>query len=152
MSDERDAVAAEVEEPRREQPRDDEYERTRNARREEAKAEDEAERNQSDEQRRPVDAAEPADPRTELAPRVLAGRLRPRQLRQLADHDIDRGAGEEPGHDRARQESRDPAEPQDREQQEESAGDERDRSDQLGGLRPSHSRDEHCTAGNGGER
>ena len=46
--------------------------------------------------------------------------------------DVDRGPGEEAGDDGLGEELRDPAQPEDREQQEERAGDERDRRDELG--------------------
>ena len=102
-----------------------------------------AERQQPDEERRPADVAEPAEPRGELLPDVVAGVRRAGQLRQLADDDVDRGSGEEAGHDGAGEEPRDPPQPQDREQEEQPAGDERDRRHQLGGLRASHPREEH---------
>ena len=86
VADERDAVRAEVEQPRREQPADDEHERARARRREEAQAEDHRER-----QRAPTSSVvqlmspSAADPRRELAPGVVAASRRAGQLRQLAD-------------------------------------------------------------------
>ena len=53
----------------------------------------------------------------------------PGELRQLADDDVDRGAGQEPGHDRAREEPREPAQSEDGDQQEQRPGHERDRGD-----------------------
>ena len=58
------------------------------------------------------------------------------QLRQLADDDVDRGAGEEPRDHGLGEELRDPAHPERGEQQEQHSGHERDRGDELRGCRP----------------
>ena len=71
----------------------------------EPEPEDDGQRDPPDHQRRPAEVAEATDPRRELLPRVHAIGGRPGELGQLADHDVDRGAGQEPGHDRPRQES-----------------------------------------------
>jgi hypothetical protein len=94
-------VRAEVEQVRREEPGDDEHERARHARCEEAQPQDQPERRKTDEQRRPAHIAEPAEPRCELAPGGVAGARRAGQLRQLADHDVHRRSGEEPRDDGA---------------------------------------------------
>ena len=78
--------------------------------------------------------------------------VRPGQLRQLADDDVDRGARQEAGDDRAGEEPRDPAEAQHRQQEEQRAGHQRDRRHELGGLRALDPRDEHGAAGDGGQR
>ena len=80
-------------------PADHEHERARHRGREEAQAEDHRQRQHADEQRRPVHVAERADPGPELPPRVVPLGVGPGQLRQLADHDVDGGAGEEAGDD-----------------------------------------------------
>jgi hypothetical protein len=104
-----------------------------------------------DQQRRRAHVAQRPHPRRQLGPRRLAGGLRPGQLRKLADDDVDRGARQEASDDRTGQEPGDPAEPQRRQQEEQGAGDQRDRRHQLGGLRLPDPRDEHCTARDGGQ-
>ena len=115
VADERDPVRLEVEHARREDPRGDEHERARNGGGQEAQAEDQPQREHPDDDRRPVHVAERADPRAELAPRVLALRVGPGELGQLADHDVDGGARQEPGDHGLREEARDPSQPQQRE-------------------------------------
>ena len=66
--------------------------------------------------------------------------------------DVDRGARQEAGDDRAGQEPRDPAEAQHRQQEEQGAGHQRDRRHELGGLRLLDPRDEHGAARDGGQR
>jgi hypothetical protein len=97
VAHQRDAVRAEVE-----QTADDEDERAGDDRRREPQADNDDERRQPNGESRPVELAEPADPRAELAPGVdpLGGRAG--QLRQLADHDVDRGSGEKPRDDSLR--------------------------------------------------
>ena len=86
----------------------------------------------ADEQRRRVGVAErPSHDRSSrqaLSPSTVGTG----ELGQLADHDVDRRTEEEAGDDGARQELRDPAELEHREEHEEHAGHERDRRDELG--------------------
>ena len=85
----------------------------------------------ADQQRRRAELAQAADPRRELLPRVHAVSRGSRELGQLADDDVDRGAGKEAGHDRPRKEAGEPAELEEGDQQEEGAGRERDRRHEL---------------------
>ena len=99
-----------------------------------AQPEDHGQRHEPDEQRRAVSVVQRPDPGPEFAPRVLALRVGARQLRQLADHHVDRRTRQEPGHHRLGQELRDAPELEDGHQQEQSAGGQRDRRDELRGL------------------
>ena len=76
-------------------PADDEHERAGNRGAANRSPRITASATTADEQRRPVDVAERPEPCPELAPRVVALRRRPGQLRQLADHHVDGGTGEE---------------------------------------------------------
>jgi hypothetical protein len=152
MPDERDPVRAEVEGVRNDQAADDEDERSGNRGRREAQPEDHDQRPHADCNRRPVHVAERLKPRRELAPRTVARRRRPGELRQLADHDVDGSAGEEAGDHRLREEVRDPAEPEEREEEEQEAGGERDRRHQLRRLLARQAGDEDGAAGDGRER
>ena len=58
-------------------------------------AEDQPQGEHADEHRRPVHVAERADPRPELAPRVVPLRIGSGDLGQLADHHVDGGARQE---------------------------------------------------------
>ena len=111
IPDRGDAVSGQVEELRREEPPDDEHERTRHLRRPHVQRDDHDHAHDPDDQRRPVQVVERPHPFTELAPGVLAPRVRARQLGELADDDIDRRAEQEAGDDRLRQEPRDPSDP-----------------------------------------
>ena len=73
--------------------------------REPAQAEDDAERGDADEHRRPVHVAERPQPGRELAPRVVALGRRAGELRQLPDDDVDGGSGEEARDHRLREEA-----------------------------------------------
>ena len=113
------------------QAADDEHERARDLRKRETEPEDDGKGDEPDQQRRRAEIAQAADPRRELLPGVHAVGGGPGELGQLADDDVDRGAGEEPGHDRPRQEAGEPAELEDGDQQEQGAGHDRDRRHQL---------------------
>ncbi len=76
-------------------------------------------------------APKTADPRSELLPRVHAVGGGSGELGQFADDDVDGGAGKEAGHDRPGEEARKPSELQDRHQQEQGTGRDRDRRDEL---------------------
>ena len=151
VADQRDPVRAEVEERRGEQTADHQHERARDLRRGEAQPEDHRQRSGPDQQRRRVRVAQRSDPRSELAPGVVAVVLGAGELRQLTDHDVDRRPGEEPRDHRLGEKARDPAELQQRHQQEQRAGHERDRGDQLGRLAPTEPGGEHGSAGDGRE-
>ncbi len=95
MPDERDAVRAEIEQPRGDEPADDQDQRARSRRRQKPQTEDHRERDQPDEQGRAVYVPERAEPGAELAPGAVALRRRAGQLRKLPDDDVHRGTGEE---------------------------------------------------------
>ena len=133
-ADQRDAVRAEVEQDRADQAADYEHERAGHLRKPETEPEDDGKRNEPDQERRRAETAEAARPRCELLPGVHAVGGGARELGQLADDDVDRGTGEEAGHDRSRQEAGEPAEFEDGDQQEEDAGRDRDRRHQLGRI------------------
>ena len=152
VADERDAVRAEVEPRRGEQAADDEDERAGSLRGDDAQAEDHGERREPHDDRGPVDVGERAEPRRQLLPRVLAVGVRSRELRKLADHDVDGGAGEEPGDHRPGEELGDPAEPEHGHEQEQPAAHQRYRRDELGRLAAREARGDHGAAGDGRER
>src|SRR3954454_22088285 len=152
MTDERDSMVAEVEQPGREKAGDDEDERTGRARREEPQPQNQSERQQTDEERRPADLPEAPDPRGQLLPGVVSGGGRAGQLRQLADDDVDGCAGEEPRDDCAGEEPREPAELQDREEEEQPARHERDGGDELSGVRATDAGGEDRSTCDRGER
>ena len=66
------------------------------------------------------------DPRPHLLDGIRSRGLRPGQLGQLSDHDVDRRAEEEAGHDRSRQELRDPPHLEHCEEEEERSRDQGD--------------------------
>ena len=70
---------------------------------------------------------------------------------QLADHHVDRGAGQEARDHRLGEEPRDPPHPQHGEQEEQHARDQRDRRDQLRGLLAAEAGDQHRASGDGGQ-
>ncbi len=78
-----------------------------------------------------AEVAEAPNPRRELLPGIHTVGGGSCELGQLADDDVDRGAGKEPGHDREREEAREPAELEDGDEQEQHPGQDRDRRDQL---------------------
>ena len=116
VADERDAVRAEVEQRRGDQAADDQHERARNRRRQESQRQDHAERDRARRAASSSGRRRAPEPGSELAPGVVAFGGRAGQLRQLADHHVDRGAREEAGDHRLRQEARDPAQAEDGEQ------------------------------------
>ena len=133
-ADERHAARAEVEDDGADEAADDEHEGAGDLRKPEPEPEDHGEGDEPDQQRRRAETAQAADPRCELLPGVHAVGGGPRELGQLPDDDVDGGAGEEAGHDRPGQEAGEPAELEDGDQQEQRAGDDRDRGHQLRGL------------------
>ena len=105
-----------------------------------------------DEHRRAVHVAERADPRAELAPRVVPVRVGSGDLGQLADHHVDGGARQEPRDHGLREEPRDPSQPQHREREVQQAGDQRDRRDELRGFVVRETRDQDRASRHGGQR
>ena len=71
-----------------------------------------------------VSSSERPEPRAELLEGVRPGGVGAGELGQLPDHDVDRGAEQEPGHDGTGEELGDPPHPQHGEQQEQESGDE----------------------------
>ena len=130
-ANQRDSLRSQVEEDGPDQPADDEDERPRDPRQREPKPEDDGKGNHADEQRRQAEVAEAPNPRRELLPGIHTVGGGSGELGQLADDDVDRGAGKEPGHDREREEAREPAELEDGDEQEQHPGEDRDRRDQL---------------------
>ena len=130
VADERHAPVRQVQQPGREQPADDQDERARDPGGDAAQTEHGHERDHTDHRRRGVQLCERAEPRHELLRRGVAGRTGAGDLRQLADHDVDRGTEQEPRHHGAREELRDPAHPRHGEQDEHQAGHERDPGDE----------------------
>ena len=116
VADERDAVRAEVEERRGEQPADDEHERARDRRR--------------GEPQRRGSRASATSPTSSVVQWIVAERLGstiassrhalspsddvPVSFGSSPIDDVDRGAREEAGDDRLREELRDPAQPEER--------------------------------------
>ena len=88
----------------------------------------------------------------ELPPGAVAVGGRSGQLRQLADDDVDRGAGEEAGHDRLREELGDPAQLETASSRNSTPVSERDRRHELRRLSPPRPVDEHRTPGDRGKR
>ena len=111
-----------------------------------------SERADGDQRRRQVDFAKAADPGPELVPGVVAFGLRPRELWQFADDDVDCSPCEESRDHRFRQELSDPSEPKGREQDEQQAGREGDRRDELRGLGAAELGGEHRGSGDRCER
>ena len=142
----------EVEHIRGEDPAGHQHQRAGNRRCQEPHGEDHAQRDESHDEGRPVRLAQRADPRRELPPRVRAVGRGPGQLGQLTDHDVDRRARQEAGDHRLGQEPRDPAHPEDGEQQEQHPGNERDRRHQLRGLVAADAGQKHRATGHRGER
>ena len=149
---ERHAVRAEIEHVRREQAADDEHQRSGNLRRRETQPEDHRKRDDADDERRPMDVAQAADPRRQLPPRRVALGGRSRQLRELTDDDLNRSTRQEAGHDRLREKLRNPTHPEHAEQQEQHAGDQRDRRHQLRRLLAAETGRENRAPGDGRER
>ena len=124
------------------EPADDEHERSRNRGREEAQREDQRQR---DEPRRASvvqwmsPSARSHDPSSRQALSPLDDV--PVSFGSSPIDDVDRGAGQESGDDRLREEPGDPAEPEQRRAaRNRHPGHERDRRDELGGLRASDAR------------
>ena len=130
----RHAARAEVEQDRARETADHEHEGAGDLRQREPEPQDDRECDEPDQQGRGTEIAETAGPRCQLLPGVHAVGGGPRELWQLADHDVDGGAGEEAGHHRPRQEAREPAELEDGDQQEQGPGRDRDRRHQLGRI------------------
>src|SRR5947209_263177 len=108
LADQCHTVLAKIEESRRQQAPDHEYEGAGDTWRDHAQPEDNQERGPADEHGQRVDIAQRAEPGPELLKRVGAGRLRTSQLRKLTDDDVDRRSEEEPSHDCPREELRYP--------------------------------------------
>ena len=93
------------------------------------------------------------DPRPELPPRAVAVGGGAGQLRQLADHDVDRGAGQEPGDDGLREELGDPPHLATAASSRNSTPvSERDRRHELRRLLAAETGHEHRAAGDRGQR
>ena len=135
VADERDTVGVELEQDGREDPAGNDHERPGDPRGDRAKPEERSERDRSDEQRCAAEGVEPLDPGAELLPDVVAVGLGARQLRELADRDVDRGPEEEAGDHRPREELGDPPQLEDEHEQEERACDEGDTGDERGRVR-----------------
>ena len=137
IADEGHAVRAEIEEPRREEAADHEDERAGDARCDRPQPEDDDQRDDADDDGRPVRVAEGPEPGPQLLERVRAGDVGPGELGKLADHDVDRRAEQEAGDHGPGQELRDPAHPEHGEEEEQAARRERDHRDERR-RRPVH--------------
>ena len=152
VADQLDPVRAEVEQVGGEQASRHEHERAGHRRRQATQTEDHRERGDADEQRRRLHVTERAQPRRELAPRVVTLGGRAGELRQLPDDHVDGGSRQEARDHRLRQEAGDPSHPQEREQQEQQPGRERDRRDQLRRLLAGQAGHDHRASRHGRER
>ena len=150
-SDEGHAARVEVEQVGGEQPTDDQDQGARDLRREEPQPEDRAEGGNGHHEGGRMDRSEPAEPRHELGQDVRTIGRRPGQLRQLAHDHVDRGPGQETGHDGLRQELGDPAQAEGRHQQEQQPGDQGDRGHELGRALAGQAGHDHRPAGDRGQ-
>ncbi len=145
-------MRAKVERDRGDEAADDEHKSPGHLGCNESQAQDDREGDAADQQRRPVGIAQAPDPRGEFLPRVDAIGGRPGELGQLADDDVDGRAGQEPGHDGLRQEPRDPAHSECRDEQKQGSGRESDRRHQLGCLLAAEAGEQDGSAGHGRQR
>jgi hypothetical protein len=111
VTDYRDPVGHEVEPPRGDDRPDDDQQRPRHSRRQEAKRQQDPERNRPDHQGGALDVAELADDLHELWERVRGVDVESEQLRELADHEHDGDAVDVADQDRSGQVVGDSAEP-----------------------------------------
>ena len=115
-------MAAQVEQPRRQEAADDQYQRAGDAGRHRPESEDDGEGNPADHHGDQAGLVQRPEPGAQFLQRVGAADVGPGQLGQLADDHIDGRSEQEAGDHRLGQELRHPAHLEDGHEQEEQAG------------------------------